>query len=225
MAGILSSGITHAQEVEEPIPSVEILGNPDKKALSFFLKGLDTFEKKKALAPHAEARFLVVNKNKSDQTDVTLEYRGSDGSASVLVSGGIFVLPQRDVATPNNKEIVSNRKAGSLRWGPSVQTPGLPPNERRIGDLRMECEMKWAMEYDDISFITRNIFRMAGGPCSSSKISVSFFSLKKIRSATILFGQEKKNIVVGKDGYEYFSPIYDGDISNEAVITFEYDAD
>lgn len=37
--------------------------------------------------------------------------------------------------------MLTNRKAGSFAWAPDVRKPGLPPNTRRLGDLRLECQV------------------------------------------------------------------------------------
>jgi len=54
-------------------------------------------------------------------------------------------------------EVRSNFPAGTLHWRPLVATPGVPNDARRLGDLRLECEIKEAggLNRPDIPFIGR----------------------------------------------------------------------
>ena len=59
----------------------------------------------------------------------------------VLDSAMRFTVPRDAGAWEDDARVTSNRTARSFVWGPDVRTPGLPPNTRRLGDLRLECEI------------------------------------------------------------------------------------
>ena len=50
-----------------------------------------------------------------------------------------FTLERNRTALKENAQVIPNRKAGAMTWRADVRTPGLPPNVRRLGDLRLEC--------------------------------------------------------------------------------------
>ena len=52
-----------------------------------------------------------------------------------------FSLERREAALKENATVMPNRKAGTMTWRAEIRTPGLPPDTRRLGDLRLECEV------------------------------------------------------------------------------------
>ena len=72
-----------------------------------------------------------------------------------------FTLERNPVALKENAQVMPNRKAGTMTWRADVRTPGLPPNTRRLGDLRLECEV--GMKSDLISRYPRRLLRLARG--------------------------------------------------------------
>lgn len=208
---------------EDSVSTVKVIANPDKRPFEYFLKGLLSFEKNKALAPNAVVNFSVVEKAHPLSSNVALEDRSTDSASPVAVSSeGIFALSQHLTGASTRREFVSDKKAGSLRWLPNVRTEGLPSHIRRIGDLRAECLMYSDMEYENMSVMVRSVFWMAGGLCNSSKISTSAFAHRRLKSAILYNGEERKRLAVSRDQLEYFTPLYDKSISDEATVVFEY---
>lgn len=208
---------------EDSVSTVKIIANPDKRPFEYFLKGLLAYEKNKALAPNAVVSFSVVEKARPLSSIVTLEDRSTDGMLPVsLSSEGTFSLSNHANAAATRREFVSDKKAGSLRWLPIVRTEGLPYHVRRIGDLRAECLMYADMEYDSMPLMVRSVFWMAGGMCNSSKISTSAFVHRKLKSAILHNGEEQRKLELSRDKLEYFIPLYDKGISDEATVVFEY---
>ena len=52
-----------------------------------------------------------------------------------------FALQVDRAALEKDARVIPNRKAGTMTWRADVRTPGLPPDVRRLGDLRLECEV------------------------------------------------------------------------------------
>ncbi len=103
-----------------------------------------------------------------------------------------------------------------FRWWPYVRSPQLAPNQRRLGDLRLECEMFWAFKYDDAPFVARNVVRALGGPCTTKKVSINFpADYMGLKSATLVHGELRLVLPL--------APLSDQKLSNDAIILLEYE--
>lgn len=211
---------------------VEVTGtrDPELKSYRHMLAGLDAFEKHHSLAPKADLRFLL----RPQQPDVSLEgirlsITGKDTDIDLPVDAqGMFSLPRSQPAADEDAAMVVNRKKGSFRWAPSVHSPGVPEGARRLGDLRLECEVRWGVEYEELPFMMRNLFRLAGGPCNSSHISVNFPAPPGAESFTMLRGDKMltKPVVKDKAGRAFFTPPLDDDWwPDDQMVVFNRKAD
>lgn len=122
--------------------------DPDWLPYRAMRRGLDAFARYHALAPDADARF-VLRPQTADSTTEGLMLRIVQGDNAILVpvmADGSFSLPPGLPHTDDNAELVLNRKKDLFRWRPWIQSPDLPRNTRRLGDLRLECQVLWALE-------------------------------------------------------------------------------
>ena len=118
---------------------VTAVRDPVKKSYRKMLEGAKLFEERKQLAPEAALRFkLVPRKQNVQMAGVALEA----GSMQMEVAPDhTFSLEYDRAALEEDAKVMSNRKAGTMTWRADVRTPGLPDNVRRLGDLRLECEV------------------------------------------------------------------------------------
>lgn len=231
----LLSWVAQAQEsVAVPKPPeetgqlapVEISGvrDPDLKPYRTMLKGIAAYEANHGLAPNANLRFIL-KPQIADAPINGIEMRlvGDETSIPILVVGdGTFTLPKDERAAEENAELVLNRKKHSMRWRPFIRSPDVDPDARRLGDLRLECQILWAVEYDDIPFLVRNAFRLAGGPCKSSNIGVFFAAPRRIVAASISSGDRRETVRIGKSKLSFAPPLHDRSWSDDALIEFEF---
>lgn len=146
---VAAAGAARAQDGGAPptspmqVVKVEGLADPDARSYRRMLKGMDAFEAHHALAPLATLRYRLTPRLADVRADgVHLRLQGSAGATPIALADDLtFVLPRDDKLLADGAEVVSNRKARSFAWGPDVRTPGLPPNTRRLGDLRLECQI------------------------------------------------------------------------------------
>jgi hypothetical protein len=216
------------QEQEEFAQSVEInnVKNPDWKSYKTMLKGLDAFEKHHAHAPRAEHKFILKpRKQETGLSGVSLRLATDDYSRPIVLSeDGSFSLPRDPQAEAQNAELMINRKKDLFRWWPLVQSPGLVRNQRRLGDLRLECEMFWAIHYDDLPFIARNFVRALGGPCKTKKVTLGFpAEFMGLRSAVLVEGERRQTITIDAAKSLYFLTLFDPSFSDNAVIELVYE--
>ena len=123
--------------------TVTALRDPVDKSYRKMASGLELFDKRRHLAPAAALRFkLLPRKAGTDMDAVELELVGDSFATPVaLAPDKTFTLGRHPLALKENASVRPNRKAGSLTWRAEIRTPGLPPDTRRLGDLRLECEV------------------------------------------------------------------------------------
>ncbi|WP_332878905.1 hypothetical protein [Massilia sp. S19_KUP03_FR1] len=122
---------------------VDGLRDADEHAYRRLIKGMDAFEKYHALAPAASLRYRLYPRLPGVKADgTTLTIQGYKVKLPVALGSDLtFALPRDAQALDDNAQVSTNRKSRSFAWHPEVRSPGLPANARRLGDLRLECEI------------------------------------------------------------------------------------
>ena len=117
--------------------------DPVQKSYRKMLDGAKRFEERRRLAPAASLRFkLLPRKPETAMEGIELEVAADSLAIPLKVAPDrTFTLERNDRARKENARVMPNRKAGTLTWRADVRTPGLPPSFRRLGDLRLECEV------------------------------------------------------------------------------------
>lgn len=218
---------TSGVQTEEAPQSVEINStkNPDWKSYANMLKGLDAFEKHHALAPQAQAKFILKPRAAEfSMQNLSLRLAGDEHSIAIpIAADGTFVLPRDAQAEKEKAELLINRKKAQFRWWPQVRSPNLADNQRRLGDLRLECEMFWAIEYEGAPFVARNLVRMMGGPCKTKKVRIySPSDFTGLKSATLVEGERRLVLTLGAEKANFHAPLFDQSFSDNAIIELDY---
>lgn len=216
-----------AQEARAAAPQkVEISAtrDPEFKPYRTMLKGVDAFDEFHKLAPLAPLRFILRPESSSVSLDgATLNISSANLSLPIEIDeGGRFILQRNKQAFDENADIVTNKKKNTLRWKPDIHTPDLPPNTRRLGDLRLECAIRWAVEKDELSFVKRNMFRLAGGACTSAMISVLSFAPRPLVSATAVSGERRMELFLASGKMAYVPPLHDATWNDETLLELVY---
>ncbi|MEJ7806776.1 MAG: hypothetical protein WKG03_12760, partial [Telluria sp.] len=122
---------------------VPFVRDPVDKSYPKMIKGMDRFERERALAPSATLRFRLLPRLPNSRLDgVTLRVLGDNVSAQVPIAADYsFVLPRNEQALRENAAVIASRRSDAMTWRAWVQTPGLVPGTRRLGDLRLECRV------------------------------------------------------------------------------------
>jgi hypothetical protein len=149
----------HADDTAaDPKPQVvTVTGNfsTDLRPYSWYLPGLREFRQYHQLAPDAELRFGLVSgltRRPLQLAQVRLEKRDlwNEWIRDLPVDEeGWFTLPESEEAERRKANVMISRRSGAnVTWVIDVQTPGLPPRTYRLGDLRLECRVYLAIEWD-----------------------------------------------------------------------------
>lgn len=137
------AAVTLLPDAPMQVVQVEGLRDPDEQSYRRMIKGMDAFEKYHGLAPDALLRYRLIPRLPGVQAAGTrLSIQSDKITLPVALASDLsFILPRDAQALEANARVTSNRKLRSFAWTPDVRTPGLPANTRRLGDLRLECEI------------------------------------------------------------------------------------
>lgn len=224
---------------QDATPSVEVQGvkNPDMRSYRAVVAGLDAFEKHHALAPAVpELRFRLAPRSGADLAaqetaaaePLYLRIVGNGDPIPVPVAPDLtFAVPRNESAYDDDADLILNRKKGVLKGRPEVRTPGLPENVRRLGDLRLECQVMVAIGKKEIGLVLTlfvNTVAMTTNWCDMSfnkkKVNFWFASLHALDSAEIVDGGRRVALEI--TDFSFQPPIAEPDWSDEARIELHY---
>ena len=217
----------HAQPVED-YETIEVTGlrDPYRLGPKQLRDAVVAYEKgRAALAPNAPLRFHIANyAGNAELTDLKLRVSADDGADARPVRiepDGTFSLPpadyQRGIYT-----LMANRKAGTMRIRPLLLSPGSTPEDLRLGDLRLFCQVGWAIVKHDASFFARTMAGAIGGICNSKRVAIFLRMDRPVAKATATTSSGERALTVGRNGDSYRLPTYDRTLDNETRIRVTY---
>jgi hypothetical protein len=229
---LLASPGTHAEPENEATREIVVkdIRAPELKHYRAMLAGVDAFEADHKLAPAAtEVRFRLRPKASNPDADLNelkLRIALDEGSIPLpLAPDHSFVLPRNARAEKENGDLVLNKHKGAYRWQADVLSAGVPPNMRRLGDLRLECRVEVAVIKAEISFWVRalvNSFLMSSDWCGVEKVTFPTYSARKLKAAWLLQGDQRIALELSDFGMGYVAPSGNKAHPDDALITLEY---
>ncbi|MET0323050.1 MAG: hypothetical protein ABW069_20190 [Duganella sp.] len=141
---LAAAGHAAAQNTAPPTTvTVATTRDPVDKSYRKMIAGMDRFERLHALAPQATLRFQLLPRLPTTALDgITLRVAGDSVSLPVEVAPDhTFTLPRDDRALAQDAALIASRKTSTLTWRAQVRSPGVPAGMRRLGDLRLECQV------------------------------------------------------------------------------------
>ena len=187
------------------------------------------FEANKSLAPDAVFSFaLLPPAGKTLPSNFRLRVRTRDGEEFpiALDNGELFQLP----ALPNagmDAELVSNFRGEPLRIGLLVHTRSVPPEQERLGDVRLRNEINQAIADVDHPSEDPNCLRKRAGHngCKARpRATVWHKPRAPAMGASIVEGGRREALASDKDpgSPSYKMPVYSARWGNDAIIEFDY---
>lgn len=217
----------HSEENIDSVVGVVGIRDPDWKPYSAMLKGVRRFKEMHDLAPTAELQFILIPRRSGvDMNALQLRLQNDEASLHIpLREGNIFTLPEEPELAQDKAELTLNRAAGSVRWLPYVRSSTATNTVRRLGDLRLACEVHWAIDRETLPFAARTAISALGGPCNfvSQKGTYNFSEPRRIVSATI--SQDGKSEPVPVNGYSFTPPLREKRWSNDSMIELQFAED
>lgn len=219
--------------------------NIDERPYSRFYNGMEIFEKNRSMAPAGELRFRLLPRTAATSYDgLSVKLAGDKLSKPVsLDRNEMFALPKDSAELNDNAYVTTNRQDGNFVWRVDVRTPGLPPNTRRLGDMRLECKVdltgaKLARGYKPPAFLA---IAAVSDPCTYRTVRYPFFAEKPIFNVTLVSGQRRQSLssdsLYGKSApaiskvfwdWEYIRdrayvlPLWDSSWPDDTQVVIEY---
>ena len=208
---LLAALCCHATAQVKPsaaLPSVTIAAkanrDPVEKSYRKMVRGMDLFTAERSLSPNGVLRFrLLPRKPDTDMKSIEMEVIGSTVAFPVeVLPDGTFTLERNVKAFEENAQVIPNRKSQSMTWRSDIRTPGLPPNTRRLGDLRLECRV--GMEAGLISNSSNIIGRLTQAVldtpayCDRKAPLYLFFADRPLFSVAMVSGNRREVLSISK---------------------------
>jgi hypothetical protein len=182
---------------------ITALKNPVDKSYRKMVKGMDLFERDHRLAPQAGLRYRLLQRKPGGELErARVHVVGSSFDQPIAVASDYtFTLPRERKALDEDAVVQAERKAETMTWRADIRTPGLPANVRRLGDLRLECQV--GMEAGLVSQYTVldrvfDFFEDSREYCGGAKQRYLFFAERPLFSVTLKAGQRRQALPIEK---------------------------
>jgi len=222
--------------------------DPVDKSYRKMIRGMERFEREHALAPQATLRFRLLPRLPTvSMRGITLKVVGDHVTVPVPVTeDNGFTLPRNEQALREDAAVIANRKTTSMTWRAQVVTPGLPPDTRRLGDLRLEClvgvEAGLVSNSSPLFGWIANALNSPEQVCNSPDGNFLFFTERPLFSVTLRAGarteilpfrmlyaggEQTRNELQYCDcqvmlDRTYYAPIWDRSWPDDTLVSFEY---
>lgn len=172
-------------------------------------------------SPQARLLFQARPRGQRDLSGLRLTLRSAGQSIPVALDGeNRFALPS---IPKGDWRLVANRGSAAMEITPIVLSPGSTPDDRRLGDLRLECEVVWAAFFTPEMPLWARAATAATPPCRSSRLPLYTEADQVIASAFVASGNQITPIQVRKNGRSWRYPGYDKRLPNDARVRFRYE--
>ena len=203
-------------------PSADIIVGPDAASIAAAGNRLRTarlvFDAQRLPhAPDAELYFALRGRSAADGPvpPATLTV-GSRTIDLAFDADGRTHVPA-DVATDIDWMLHMAPSATAIRLRPVVFSPGSQMNDRRVGDLRVQCRLFFGIIAVTLSAEEQQGFTMLGG-CDGPMFTFNVTADRPV--ATAMIGDHRLTLV--RDGAAVGVPINDATISDDARVVMTY---
>jgi hypothetical protein len=216
-------------QVEEiPIPDVDVSAVAPSPDLSYqaILRAQEAFALHKQQAPRATPQFRV----RPVQPEASLKGLRlvlSAPSRKVDVpfdKNGVFNPPQLDAAEGADARLTFSKPESAFAIAPFVRTPGLAPDTLRMGDLRVGCEMRWAIAREDNDSFPLILYGL-GGPCHSHLVKVVLQAPRPVSAIWLVAGDRREALRperIKADRINFMPPLHDDSWPDDTLIELKF---
>ena len=249
LLGALLCGAGQAMAQEAPqVVKIEAVRDVDEVPYRKFYQGMQVFAANRQLAPGATLRFRLYPRARhaSFKDLVVTLVAGKTEMPVELDANQSFALPMDARLAAQDAVVMTNKKDGTYAWRVDIRTPGLPPDTRRLGDLRLECRVD--MKGAELRRMVRDPSIMAlvatGDPCTYRTFQNPFFADRPVFNVTLVHGTRREAIagewmyansarLLPEAGYalvdwghardrQYVPAIFDASWPDDTLVEFEY---
>jgi hypothetical protein len=198
------------------------------KSYSQMQKGLKAYAEYKKLAPNSELFFILIPKSQNISLDgLTMRLASDDASVNIPIDiNGKFQLPDIVLKHEDEYDLILNKLKGQFYFKPLVKSANLSDDVKRIGDVRLECQVRWAVEKQDISIVFSAHVKLFanGNPCTSRYVNVMFFAPNGTDTVTLDTPQLKSTQKINANR-QYALPIWNSEIIDDALVKYTQSTD
>jgi hypothetical protein len=228
--------------------TVSATRDPVDKSYRKMIAGMDRFERNHALAPQATLRFQLLPRLPTTRLDgITLRVAGDTVTLPVPVAPDhTFTLDRDSQALREDAALIASSKTSTLTWRAQVRSPNVPPGMRRLGDLRLECQV--GVEAGLLSNNAR-VFAWLGElltdpdrVCGAADGNYLFFAERPVFGVTLRDGARTETLpfaMLYAGGTQtpdtlafcdcqvlldrsYYAPVWDRRWSDDTLVEFDY---
>ena len=190
---------------QSSLPPVTISGkataDPVEKSYRAMVRGMDHFERRRAeMAPQAALRYKLLPRQRGTDLDrIEMHVLGSTVEVPVPIAPDrSFTLERNAKAWDENAVVTPDRRARSMTWRAEIRSPGLPPGTRRLGDLRLECQvgMTAGLISNPSNAVSRLVDALIDTPayCEREGNRYLFFADRPVFGVTLVHGDRQEMI-------------------------------
>lgn len=213
---------------------INAIKSPELKSYRAIVAGLDKFDELHALAPGVpQLRFQVEARRGKALGELPLARIAADDFSIPLTldRDARFSVPRSKAAYEARAELILNRKKYEARVEPYVRTPGLADRQYRMGDIRLDCQVKIAIAKEEMPFWVNGLVNgllLTTDWCSwfkgeTPKDGSRFWSHKagaNLSAATLRDGE--RSLALEVEDKSFRLPIGDTSWSNDAIVELEF---
>jgi hypothetical protein len=229
-----------AQDKEGGTVHVNGIRNPEMHTYRAIAAGLDTFDAEHTLAPGAP-QLLFQARTRAGQPLGEALLKGAPGAgplravlagdgdytlALALDGEGRFQVPRSQPAWDAHADLRLSKQRSDARVWPYVRSPGLLDNQRRLGDIRLECQVFVAIAKKEAPLhivLLGNAVMLGSDWCAFMKDRDHAWDATTpapLSSAILRDGQ--RSMALRVKGARFEVPIGDTSWSNDAVVELAF---
>lgn len=178
--------------------------DPVEKSYRKMVRGMDLFERQRSLSPQGVLRFkLLPRKPDTSLANLDLLVLSERVELPVPIAADqTFTLPRNAQALADNALVTPNRKFLTMTWRTDIRSPGLPPSTRRLGDLRLECQvgMEAGLISNSSTLVGRLTSAVVDTPAYCERLAPQylFFADQPLFSVALVSGSRREVLALDK---------------------------
>jgi hypothetical protein len=244
----LWNGAAGAATQDKEAGTVHVNGvrNPEMHSYRAISAGLDAFDEQHALAPNVPQLLFQARTRSGKQLGAALlkgvaATDGAPGSEALgarlasddgyslplaLDDDGRFQVPRSQPAWDADAELRLSKKRSDVRVWPWVRSPGLADNQRRLGDIRLECQVFVAIAKKETPLhivLLGNTLMLSTDWCGFLKDqdrTWSAYASARLGAAVLRDGGRSTALRV--KGQQFEVPLGDASWSNDAIVELAF---
>ena len=120
-----------------------------------------------------------------------------------------------------NWALVGDCYRGALAVRPLVMSSGTSASDRRLGDLRLQCEVGWRIAEATIAAVP-GTFVAAPAACKSSDAALYAASHRAVLGGSVVHKATSRPVTVAGDGFGYRVPLHDKALPDAARVRLRF---